>query len=369
MNLSTKTVYLAASISIGLTMAFPSSAYAAVVSVEMAQSKKGCNAKSHIPVIEVEGKAAGKYSKVNTRELWTCLKVRGQKPTGGREGIEGTLTTENNRIEIPAAADTRIHGMAFRYIGPLSEGGTYRQNPVALCNNKARGLKGQKLKNFIKQGDFINIPRAYKVSATATWKVRKNTKNALNPNYHKHKHEKWDSANTIPALIRCLPTQKYAKKSPSKTNHGKRTNPQPQPKRSNPASPIKSMSLAAAHSNVKRIGNWICPSNIRLKARVDVNRSFKGNGIFVGSKWLSNNTRLKFNKAGGRYVIANYPIKWSVGGLSAGGKKAPRKKLNFSFNVSTPQGKLIKSSNKHLQVTCRAPKPGAMGKARGHITN
>ena len=362
----------AAGLTMGLTL-FPSIAKADTVSVEMAQSKAGCSAPSHIPIIEVAGNKPGKYRRVKTRELWTCLKVRGKKPDYSRNGKGGTIRAESNGRDIDTPNGTDIHGIAFAYVGPLSSGGTYRQNPVQLCNQAIAGLTGGKRQEFLTKGTYITLQNAYNAGATATWEIRK-AKNAINPNYYRFNHKKWEGSAKIPALVRCLPTRKpgagrtgNADPAPSP---GRRANPPP--RRTNPPPTISNMSLKISPMNIQRVGKWMCPTQLRLSGRIDVIRPFSGNSIFVGPRWLSRKTRIKFQSAKGRYVSGVYTINWSRSGqnsISVGGNKPSRQTLTFKFNVANTAGKLINSAPKTMKVVCKKPKPGQGGQAPGEVTS
>jgi len=65
--------------------------------------------------------------------------------------------------------------------------------------------------------------------------------------------------------------------------------------------------------NVKRVGKDVCPVQLRLVGRIDVVKAFKGTSIFMAPKWLSRKTEIRFQKKGGRNIVATYPIKWNKG--------------------------------------------------------
>ena len=356
-----------------MVAAFPNTAAADVVSVEMAQSKANCNAPGHIPIIEVAGNKRGKYNRVKTRELWTCLKVRGEQPGWSRNGKGGTVSVETNSRTISTPKGTDIHGVAFAYVGPLSAGGTYRQDPVAMCNQAIKGLTGSKREQFISQGTYITVEKAYKVGATATWEIRK-SKIAASPNFYRFDHKQWAAANTIPALIQCLPTGKPAASPAGNADvpaPGRRTNPVPQPPRVNPPPTISTLKVEAAPMDIERVGNWMCPTKLRLNGRIDVIRPFSGASIFVGPQWLSPKTDIKLQGAKGRNVIAVYSMNWDrtgQGSLSVSSQTPSRQTLTFKFNVTDAAGKLLKTASKTVSVVCKRPTQGAGDQAVGEVT-
>ncbi|MEL6877435.1 MAG: hypothetical protein AAGL68_04980 [Pseudomonadota bacterium] len=366
-------------------LALPNTAQAMPPDMKMAESNAQCNGPSHIPIVEVEGNGRGKYGSVKTRELWTCIAVNtGSGPPANRGPVETNIEVEGTSKGANTSSGWRYYTMPFAYVGLLSDGGTYRQDPVELCNDLANSKRGQARRRFIKNGDYINVAGGYRVTGQTTWKIRRSN-NPYNPNFHRTRHEAFERSMRIPALIRCLPTDHFATTSRTTSTtsasnadiarelerkrrereraerrsngngNGTRADPANRTtpaQRTNPKPTVKRLKLTIAPANVERVGNWRCPKTLRLRGRVNVRRAFEGNAIFTGTQWLSRNTKLDFDGEGGRYVVVNHPLSWQVGGLTGSAGTAPRKQLSFAFNVSDSDGDLKRSKRENITVIC-----------------
>ena len=357
---------------------FPTSASADIIEVYRTVGVAG-GTSYDVPTIVVKGKSRGRYSEATTRELLVWLTIAGSAPNRDKRHNGSYVNIAGTSVDIEKPGAPKIKRFGFVYTKPDSTGGTYKLSPVELCNSEASKGGRQARGRFIRKGGMIRLENAYLVKATANWIVRKRGSTFNEP-------ASWNSETRIPVVVKCLPTGHFAKTSTTtsttsangsdamreelerKRREREREN-RNQPRRTNPAPTIKGMSLTSAPAEVKRVGNWMCPTVMRLKGRIDVNRAFKGNAIFLGGQWLSNNNALDFRRAGGRYLIANRPLNWRVSGLSTGRNTAPRKQIDLSFNVTNQAGKLIQSKKKRVLVTCVKPRPGVRTNATGEGTN
>lgn len=349
----------------------PGIAYAMPPQVKLADSNAQCDGPTHIPIIEVEGKARAQYGSVKTRELWACIAMNtdDQGPPANRGTVDSSVTVESTTKPANSSSGWRYYTVPFAYIGPLSTGGTYRMDPVEMCNDLADSKSGQARRRFIRQGDYITVDDAFRVTGKTTWKIRRSS-NPYNPDFHRTRHQPFERAIRVKALIRCLPTNNFAttssntsttstlppgtvptsRRTPGGADPADRTNPS---RRTTPRPTVKPVSLTLAPANMQTVGRWQCPRTLRLRGRVDVRRAFEGKAIFVGEQWLSRSIDLDFSGESGRYVTASYPLEWSVGGLASNANTAPRKQLSFTFNVSDKNGVLKRTERKNIAVICK----------------
>jgi len=335
------------------------------------------------PVIEVEGIARGRYGHIRNEKLTAWIVYFGKRPDWARRFKRTDVFVDNVKAqELPGPDHPKgpypqtngyAYPITFAYRTPgISGDPKHLKSVQTRCNEALANAKGSTRKHYIQNGVILKMPAAYLVKVVVIWDSR-------------GRFERTPAIDTtwIGATIKCLPTGQFAatskdtstssasqadiarelnKKKHNKLNKKKHNSgnnnlsdqSDPHDSRTNPKPTVRKLSLTAAPANVRSMGNWICPATIRLRGRVNVRREFKGSAIFLGDEWLSGLTQLDFDGAGGRYIVANYPIAWPIGGLSAASGSAPRQQLFFTFNVSDKNGLLKRSVRKDLTVTCRA---------------
>lgn len=334
--------------SIALTTLVPCIAFSQVVDISTVTPKAGQSSVHYqAPTIVVKGSGYGKYGSIETREMFTSFTIKGSTPKKDKKYHHTYVNIGDTRKKINRPKSVRIERMSFAYKAPLSEGGTSRLSPIELCNKEVKRRSGNGLKKFIRKGGTISLKNAYIAEATTSWNVK---------NGAFSKYATWTDSTKIGAKVKCLPTKNFARtsKNTSTSSH------KPNIPRAKPT--LKPLSLKVAAMNVKRIGNDMCPTQIRLVGRVDTRRGFKGESLFIGPHWLSRKTDIKLHKAGGRSIVATYPIKWNKGignSLSAGASKKPKTQtLTFKMNVATTAHKQLGSTSKTIKVTCKKPRKG-----------
>ncbi len=311
------------------------------------------------PVIEVQGVARGEYGKVLNNSLKIWYRVKGSTPKRDKKYFETYIRLLSNgkfhSVRINRPRSVRVEKTTFNYIPP-------RVSPSKLCNDRASTLRGKARKKFLNKGELIKLDNAYTLRATSRWEVKAGWANTDT--------RTWDDSYYVPAFVRCRPTGHFAGKATTTTTTPLDPSRFPQGQSRKPT--ISNLTLKITPMSVKRVGKWICPTQLRLSGRIDVIRPFSGDSIFVGPRWLSRKTKIKFQSAKGRYVTATYDMNWARSGLhslsAASSDKPSRQTLDFKFNVAGADGKLIKSAPKRIKVVCKKPRRGHGDQAAGEIT-
>ena len=305
-----------------------------------------------LAVIKVDGEPDGRYNKVLTETLEYDVYVRGDRPDDGiipylRVWFEGGEVEDH--FTTSWSSDWKKYTLTMPYRDP--EGA----DPVKLCNNRLRKTSGAERKDFLKHGVTFSRPGAYTVYASVKWIIDR---------FPNSEENVWYEDMTVPVKIKCLGLNRNEKEpKPS------RTTPPPTPSRTTP--PLFSKTTFEIEpSKIVKDGKHLCPSELRLYGYIETNAAFKGKSIFMGPHYLSAVTELDISADGRRNVIGTYPIKWhQVGGLAAQANAKPAdQKLAFRFNISDLDGKLVKSMEKSVMVSCSKIKPADAAVGGGMTT-
>ncbi|WP_114521068.1 hypothetical protein [Altererythrobacter sp. ZODW24] len=316
------------------------------------------------PTIVVDG-VGGKYDRVITDKIDFYLKLIGDRPKGAVGDGFGSIKVEGRSVSVESAELHKTHlvrtpVMDLRAWRAVNE----RVSPIKLCNDELSYQKGAARKKFLKEGRTIWRHSAYEISGSARWSFRKRD-GAVNVNTYRKTYDAkpW----LLGVNVKCKP---IGGKATQTTTTALDPSQLPPAKKRKPT--ISNLALQINPMNIQRVGKWMCPTQLRLSGRIDVIRPFSGDSIFVGPRWLSRKTKVKFQSAKGRYITATYTINWQRTGqqsLSAGGSSKPlRQTLDFKFNIAGADGKLIRSAPKRVKIVCKKPKPGQGNNAPGGLT-
>lgn len=292
-----------------------------------------------LAVIKVDGKPNGHYNKILTDTLEYDVHVRGDRPDDGINPMLWVQLEDGESTYGDWSPDWTKYTLAIPYRDP--EGVT----PIKLCNKRLKQTSGAEREDFLKEGATFSHPGAYRVHARVKWIIDR---------FPNSEDNVWNEEMTVPVKIKCLGLNRNVKEpKPS------RTTPPPTPSRTTP--PLFSKTTFEIEpSKLVKDGKYLCPSELRLYGYIETNHGFEGKSIFMGPHYLSAVTELDVSKAGGsRNVIGTYPIKWhQLGGLTAQADTKPAdQKLAFRFNISGPDGRLVKSMEKTVKVSCSKIKP------------
>lgn len=295
------------------------------------------------------------YTRVTTDTVSAWLRVMGHPPKRAVSHRSSGIHIGSFQHDFAEPGSPRIYRIDFAYQAPRN--GSF--DAVLFCNGKLNALSGTARQRFLRKGKTYNLRNAYDGSLSSTWLVA----DKPGPGFEDPPTlQTWKNSVEIIAQVKCAALDADAGRNTSPA--ARRTTPT-SPRRTTPPPDIKA-SFRTASLAVRRVGNWICPTSIRLVGRVDVGHRFEGSAIFSGPDWFSPRSTLYFDKAGGRSIVSSYPIDWSVtsnGSLTAGGDKAPRRDLTFRFNIANSELTVVTSATRTIRVTCRAPRAGASGAA------
>ena len=296
-----------------------------------------------------------RYTRVGTDTVSAWVRVKGHPPKRARSHNGSNIRIGSFEYDFAEPGSPRVYRVDFPYLAPRN--GSF--DAVLFCNGKLNALSGNARRQFLRNGQTYNLRNAYDGLLSSSWLVA----DKPGPGFEDPPTvQTWENSVEIIALVKCaaLDTDTDRDASPPP----RRTTPN-SPRRTTPPPNVKA-SFRTANMAVGRIGNWICPSSIRLVGRVDVGHRFAGSAIFGGHGWFSPRSTLAFDQAGGRSIVASYPIDWSAtstGSLAAAGNLAPRRDLTFRFNIANSDLTVVTSATRTIRVTCRAPSPGASGAA------
>lgn len=282
-----------------------------------------------IAMVEVDGKADGRYNKVITKTLKYGVYVRGDRPANAVPGASRlNLSLDGGDwISDAMSEEWKSYTLTMPYLDPP------QTSPVKLCNDHLRTLSGSARQKFLKNGQTITYDDAYAVVGQVGW--------PLNIEPGSYSANDWERLE-MPVKIKCLGLNRDRKDTA--------------PTRTTEAAPplFWSTTLKIEPAKMVRDGRYICPSQLKLYGFVETGRKFQGKAIFMGPHYLSAITPLNFSYAGTRNLTATYPVKWKeIGGLTTTSDPKPKKqKLTFHFNISDLNGKLLRSVEETLNVAC-----------------
>ncbi|MEL7446428.1 MAG: hypothetical protein AAGK02_11550, partial [Pseudomonadota bacterium] len=164
----------------------------------------------------------------------------------------------------------------------------------------------------------------------------------------------WENTVEIIAQIRCAPLDPNAGAT--------RTNPDPVPTRTNPPASdpstlprLKTATLRIAPSHIQTVNGFRCPTKLQLYGFIETNRRMRGKVIFVGPAYLSAPKDFDFDGAKTMNHRGTYDLRWGAnaqGTLAQGASTPSRQDLTFKFNVVNGRGRLVKTVEESIRVTC-----------------
>ena len=277
-----------------------------------------------VAVIEIGGPNRDAYREVLSKNIDFYIWARGD--------TSQALPDNPHTFRIDARARESDTEMVTKYQGTLYEvwkkykikmpywdtvlpDGYDNLAPIRRCNKLLQKTSGPAREDFLFNGGTVRVDKTYLF------------RGVLQPNPQVF------SNLYAPVLIKCVPL-----------DH----DPQRAKLRIEPA-------------KLEKVGNFVCPMELRLLGSVESREKFSGKSIFVGPYYLSGITDLNYTKAGNRNVSATYKIKWQkMGGLTTAPNQQPEKQgLTFRFNVSDKSGKLVETAEERVQVSCRKIKSNA----------
>jgi hypothetical protein len=300
-----------------------------------------------VGVIKVDGQPNGAYNEVLTKTLEYVVSVRGDKPdrakhdsgllwmklSDGQE-VEGSLTEQWTKYKL---------SMPYR---PLPPGEIANENlsPVDLCNTALQETSAAARLHFLSAGKILHHAKAYSLSGWVEWIIDKRV------GFDEIK--RYSDSTMVPVKIQCLGLNRPR---PSKDTS---TTGAPGPKGKPLPPTVSNATFRIEPAKVVQDGKFLCPSQLKLYGHVEVIRDFYGKALFVGPHYLSAITTLNFQAKGSRNIVGTYDMDWhKIGGFTTAPNAEPKKqKLTFHFNVADKDGKLRKSVEETVEVSCKKVK-------------
>jgi hypothetical protein len=295
------------------------------------------------PEISVDGPSKdGSYKTVLTRTLEYYISVRGDVPDKAGDG-GGDIKLEGGKVEydVEVDGDWTKYKVTAPYVDPWSHGAVNeRVSPAKLCNDRLKQTTGPARETFLKKGITFRHSEAYTVAFHVLY-IRKT--------WPFEKVKDYYYTQRAPVLVTCMPLDRpRASKETSTTGA-------PGPKGKPLPPTVSNATLRIEPAKVVQDGKFLCPSQLKLYGHVEVIREFYGKALFVGPHYLSAITTLNFQAKGSRNVVATYDMNWhKMGGFTTAQNAEPKKqKLTFRFNVADKDGKLRKSVEETVEVSCK----------------
>jgi hypothetical protein len=310
--------------------------------------------------VKVDGPSAdGVYTEVRTKTLDYIVSARGDRP----KKAEG-----NGRLEIqfrnssPLSSDLGngveyVHGelskawksykVSVPYVDPWSTKlVNERVSPIDICNDNLKiRKKDQRREEMLKKGMSLVYHDAYKIRGYVEYEMKSLTDPI----------DSYDDVQAVPLKITCMPLDRPRPRTETTTRGADGPKGKPLPPT------IEKATLRVEPAKVVQDGKFLCPSELKLYGYLETIREFHGKSIFVGPHYLSALTAVDLQAAGSRNMTATYKMNWHpMGGLAAAPNAAPKKQtLTFRFNISNKDGKLLKSVDETVEVSCKKIKVGA----------
>jgi hypothetical protein len=309
--------------------------------VELAVSQ----AANSVAEIEVDGASNhGPYDEVRTDKLTYIAAVRGAWNYQGT-GHPPFFLWISSHVQGYTVSDDLVpswknYAVSRPYIDPMSPNVVNaRISPIDLCNARLQQTAGQAREQFLKQGVVFTQPNAYELGGNA-YVLAADAFNANTENFTTLK---------VPAKIVCMPLDRPRPHTDTSTTGAPGPTGKPLP---------PTISKATFHiepAEIVQDGKFLCPSQLKLYGYVEAIRKFYGNALFVGPHYLSAITTLNFQAEGSRNVVGTYKMDWHpMGGLATAPNAEPKKqKLTFHFNIANKDGKLLKSVEETVEVSCK----------------
>ena len=343
------------SVMAGMIAAGLANGVAGFASADTIQIAVSTNLNSYgVAEIKVDGPSAdGVYTEVRSETLDYVVSARGDRPKksegNGRLEIQfrdsSPLSGSNGKgvkfVDGELTKDWKSYKVSVPYVDPWSRKlVNERVSPIEMCNDNLKIRKAdERREDMLKKGLSFVYHDAYKIRGYVEYEM----KSLLDP------IASYADVQAVPVRITCMPLDRPRPRKDTGTTGA------PGPKGKPLPPTVSSATFRIEPAKVVQDGKFLCPSQLKLYGHVEVIRDFYGKALFVGPHYLSAITTLNFQAKGGRHVSATYDMDWhKMGGFTTAPNAEPKKqKLTFRFNVAGQDGKLRKSIEETVEVSCR----------------
>jgi hypothetical protein len=311
--------------------------------------------------ILVDGPSAdGVYDEIRNKTLDYIVSVRGDRPKKATGDGDLEIQFKKESPLAPSAWGSYVivqgdvtknwkrYKVSIPYVDPWSRTiANERISPIEVCNDnlalrKKNANRREEYEKMLTKGLSMIAHDAYRIRGYVHYPMKGS---ALLGNDVKD----YDDVEAVPVKITCMA---LGRQRPSKDTS---TTGAPGPKGKPLPPTISNATLRIEPAKVVQDGKFLCPSQLKLYGHVEAIREFYGKALFVGPHYLSAITTLNFQGKGSRNVNATYEMNWHPkGGFTTQPNAEPAKqKLTFHFNVADKDGKLRKSVEETVEVSCK----------------
>jgi hypothetical protein len=348
----------------GLITAGLANAIAGAALADTIQIAVSTNPNSYgVAEIKVDGPSAdGIYTEVRNETLDYIVSARGDRPKksegNGRLEIQflegspqaGGIGKAVKFVHGELTKDWKSYKVSVPYVDPWSRKLVNdRVSPIEICNDnlalrKNNPNRRKEYEEMQTKGLSMIYHDAYKIRGYVEYPM----KSLFDP------IKSYDDIQAVPLKVTCMPLDRIRPHKDTSTTGA------PGPKGKPLPPTVSNATLRIEPAKVVQDGVFLCPSQLKLYGHVEAIREFYGKALFVGPHYLSAITTLNFQGKGSRNVNATYEMNWHPkGGFTTQPNAEPAKqKLTFRFNVADKDGKLRKSVEETVEVSCKKIKVG-----------
>lgn len=284
--------------------------------------------------IQVDGPNGGNYTEVLNDTIEFFVSVRGMTPYNAIEG------TSRLKLKLVPHTDYRDVGQIsevwkkYKLSMPYHDFPTYNSvpiSPIKLCKQRLSETSGAAREDFMNKGTTFTKSVLWRAQGAVNWDRYPGQADK----------EEWRSTS-LSVKIQCLALNRMPTKF-----------------RIEPA-------------KVSQLGKFLCPMELKLHGFMSSRDEFAGKSLFVGPYYLSAITPLQLDAGDSRNMSATYKMDWrhKNDALAVAPNIEPKKqKMTFRFNISNQAGKVVKSVEKTIEVSCRKIKVNAPTAGDGKTVN
>lgn len=310
--------------------------------------------------IIVDGPRDGTYNEIRNRTLDYIVSVRGDRPKKATGNGDLAIQFKKESPLAPLAWDVYVvvegdvteswkrYKVSIPYVDPWSRTIVNEKvSPIAFCNDnlalrKKNSNRRKEYEEMLSKGLSFLHHDAFRIRGYVHYPMKGSA-------FFGNDVKDYDDVEAVPVKITCMPLDRPR---PSKDTS---TTGAPGPKGKPLPPTVSKATFRIEPAKVVQDGKFLCPSQLKLYGHVEVIRDFYGKALFVGPHYLSAITTLSFQAKGSRNVVGTYDMNWHpMGGLTTAPNAEPKKqKLTFHFNVADKDGKLRKSVEETVEVSCK----------------
>lgn len=342
----------------GLITAGLANAIAGAALADTIQIAVSTNPNSYgVAEIKVDGPSAdGVYTEIRNKTLDYIVSARGDRPKkstrNGRLEIQFRTTSplakdepkSHGTVHAELTKDWKSYKLSVPYVDPWSTKiVNERVSPIEICNDNLKIRKAdERREDMLKKGLSFTYHDAYKVRGYVEYPMKGSS-------LFGNDIKSYDDVQAVPVKITCMPLGRPRPRQDTSTTGAPGPTGKPLPPT------ISEATFRIEPAKVVQDGKFLCPTQLKLYGHVEAIRKFYGKALFVGPHYLSAITTLDFQAEGSRNVTATYDMDWhKMGGLTTQPNVEPKKqKLTFHFNVADKDGKLRKSVEETVEVSCK----------------